>query len=110
MDKRQGGKRSAEPRDGAVGTEAHIHMIHLAELACIDHCLDAVDTGVEPVAHPDQQQPSGFPCDPLHFERFRIGARGRLFAQHILARAQEGDRDFRMQMVGGCLLYTSRCV
>ena len=110
---RFGGESTAQPRDGAMGAKADIHLVHLAQLARIDVVLDEVDAVVEAVDHADVERFSRFMLHLLHLQRLGIGAGGGLFAQHVLARAQTVDGDGRMHVVGcangnGCHLVVSQ--
>ena len=74
-------------------------MIHLAQTALVDVLLDEIYAVVEAVDHADVQRLAGFVLHALHLQRLGIRPRGRLFAQHVLARPQRVHRDHGMHVV-----------
>ena len=96
-----GGEGPAQAGNAAIGAEADIHLIHLAQLAAAYVVTDAVHTVVETVDHPDIQYLAGFMLGLLHLERLGIGAGRGLLAQHVFPSPQAVNGDGRVHVVGG---------
>ena len=95
-----GGKRAAQTRNGALDTEAHVYVIHFAQLTGIDHLFDQIDIVVEPVHNTDAQILAGFMLCFLHGLGFCIGTGSGLLAQNRLTCLQEVNGDGGMGIVG----------
>ena len=80
--------------------QSNFPVKHLAQLAGLYVFLDPVDAVVEPVDDADVENLTRFMLRLLHLERLGVGARGRLFAQDVLARAQRVDGNARVHIVG----------
>ena len=80
--------------------EGNVNVIHLAEPAVVDVFFDEVHAVVEAVDDADVENLTRFMLRLLHLERLGVGARGRLFAQDVLARAQRVDGNARVHIVG----------
>ena len=76
-------------------------MVNFTERTVSDELADLVDVFVEAVDDTDVQNLTGFVLSLLHFKCFCIGSCSGLFAEDVLACAQEVDRDGRVSHVGG---------
>ncbi len=96
-----GGKGPAQARDRAVGPEACVHVVHVAQLSGVDILLYAVDAVVKTVHNADVQHPAGLVLDLLHLQSFGIGPGGGLLAEHVLTGPQGVDGYLGVDVVGG---------
>ena len=95
-----GGKGTAEPRNGAVSTEADIDVINFAELAGLDKLAQLVYAGIEAIDNADIEYLAGFVLSFLHELCFGISSCGRLFAKHVFACFKSIDGYLGVHSVG----------
>ena len=95
------GEVAAEARNGPVGAEGSVNVVHVAQLPFLDIFFDIIDRIGVAVAHADGEDAAGFIGDLFHLQRFGQDAGGGLFAEHVLAVTHEVDGNNGVHVVVG---------